>query len=83
MSSSNSGKTFLLPIQTSNSTIHQSAQVRTNSVVSHTLFPVGVEEDDINMPPILGQVDLIEDGMVVGWACEKGDPYKAHEVIDE
>jgi len=33
------------------------------------------------MPPILGQVDLIEDGMVIGWACEKGDPYKAHEVI--
>ena len=33
---------------------------------------VGVDEDDSRMPPILGQVDLIEDGFISGWACHKG-----------
>ncbi len=32
---------------------------------------VGVDEDDSIMPPILGQVDLIEDGFISGWACHK------------
>lgn len=41
---------------------------------------VGAEEDDIDMPAILGRIDLIEDGIVSGWACEKGDPSKPHQV---
>ena len=32
------------------------------------------------MPPILGQVDLIEDGYVKGWICQKGNQGLSLEV---
>lgn len=41
---------------------------------------VGADEDDLNMPPIIGQIDLIEDGYISGWACEKGIQQKALQV---
>lgn len=41
---------------------------------------LGNEEVNEDAPPIIGQLDMVEDGYVIGWACEKGQISKKHRV---
>lgn len=54
--------------------------VKLTSAFGESCLSVGADEDDYRMPQIIGQIDLIEDGFILGWACEKGNQEMPLEV---